>query len=105
MRFEIIWSDFAENQLDKVFEYFVENASHQVAKNIIQTIISETNKIITHPEITQIEELLLDRENDYRYLVCKNYKIVYSIDIKQKLIKIADIFDTRQDPSKIKRTK
>ena len=105
MSFEIIWSSFSETQLDKIFDYFVENTNHQVAKNVIQKIISETNKIIKHPEITQIEELLLDWENDYRYLVCKNYKIIYSIDQKQKLIKITDVFDTRQNPIKIKRTK
>ena len=58
-----------------------------------------------HPEITQIEELLLDRENEYRYLICDNYKIVYSIDSKHKSIMIADVFDTGQNPEKIKRTK
>ena len=52
-----------------------------------------------------IEELLLDRENVYRYIVCKSYKIIYSIDANLKLIKIADIFDTRQNPIESKRTK
>ena len=51
----------------------------------------------------QIEELLIDREDDYRYIVCDNYKIIYSIDIELKLIKIANVFDTRQNPIKIKR--
>ena len=105
MGFKIIWSNFAETELDKIFEYYVENVSLEVAKNIIEKIISEPNKIISHPEITQVEELLLDRENNYRYLICDNYKIIYSIDSNQKLIMIADVFDTRQNPTKIKRTK
>lgn len=41
----------------------------------------------------------------YRYLVCDNYKISYSVDVELKLIKIADVFDTRQNPVKMKRTK
>ena len=53
----------------------------------------------------QIEELLIDREETYTYLICKNYKIIYSVDHKLKRIKIADIFDTRQNPVKIKRVK
>ena len=53
----------------------------------------------------QIEDLLIDREDDYRYIVCDNYKIIYSIDIKLKHIKIADVFDNRQNPIKIKRNK
>ena len=105
MAFKIIWSDFAEMELDKIFEYYIENAILQFSKNVITKIILEPNKILSHPEITQIEELLLDRENEYRYLICDNYKIVYSIDSKQKRIMIADVFDTRQNPAKIKRTK
>ncbi len=105
MSFEIIWSDFAETELDNIFAYYVENVSLRVAKSLIQKIIAEPKKLIKSPEISQIEELLLDRENEYRYLVCKNYKIIYSVNHKEKLIKIADIFDTRQNPVEIKRTK
>lgn len=105
MSFTIIWSDFAESELDKIFEYYVENASVRVAKNVINKIILEPNRILSHPEITQVEELLLDRETEYRYLICDNYKIIYSVDLKEKRIMIADVFDTRQNPTKIKRTK
>jgi plasmid stabilization system protein ParE len=105
MKFEILWSDFAESQLDKIFEYYLENASLKVAKDLLQEIISEPNKLIENPEITQIEDLLLDREDDYRYIICKNYKIIFSIDKNINAIKIADVFDTRQNPIKIKRTK
>ena len=54
-------------------------------------------------ELFQIEELLIDRKSVYRYIVCGNFKIIYSIDKELKLIKIADVFDTRQNPIKIKR--
>ena len=53
----------------------------------------------------QIEDLLVDRDHIYRYIVCDNYKIIYSVNIELKLIKIADVFDTRQNPIKIKRIK
>lgn len=105
MSFQIIWSDQAENELDKIFEYYSENASVRVAKNIVQKIIAEPNKLLLNPEISQREEFLLDREKEYRYLICKNYKLIYSIDTKAKSIKIADVFDSRQNPVKIKRTK
>ena len=105
MKFKIIWSDYAETQLDKIFEYYNENASHKVAKNLIQKIIAEPNRILESPNIAQIEDLLLDRENVYRYLICKNYKIIYSVDEKKHFIQIADVFDTRQNPQKIKLTK
>jgi hypothetical protein len=38
-------------------------------------------------------------------MIFKSYKIIYSIDIDQKFIKIADVLDTRQNPIEIKQTK
>ena len=105
MNFEIIWSDFAESQLDQIFEYYVENASLKIAKNLLQKLLAEPSRIMNNPEMLQIEELLIDRPNEYRYIVTKNYKIIYSIDYKLQLIKIADVLDTRQNPTKIKRTR
>ena len=34
MTYQIIWSDFAESELDKIFEYYNEKASLKVAKSI-----------------------------------------------------------------------
>ena len=105
MNFRVIWSVYAENQLDKIFEYYIENASYAVAVNLIQKIIAEPNRLLENPNSSQVEELLLERDIVYRYLIYKNYKIIYSVDEKNYFIKIADVFDTRQNPKKIKRTK
>jgi len=66
--------------------------------------LNEPKKLIKNPFIGQIEDLLQKRENTYRYLIFKNYKIIYSVDQKMGFIKIADVFDTRQNPHKIERT-
>ncbi|MCO5268592.1 MAG: hypothetical protein M9897_06840 [Brumimicrobium sp.] len=50
----------------------------------------------------QIEEILKDDEREFRYLVYTNYKIVYFINKNAKRIVIANVFDTRQDPKKLK---
>lgn len=103
--FKVVWSDSAENELDKIFEYYNEKAGNKVAKKIIKEIISEPNKLTSNKFTTQVEDLLLNRENKYRYLICNNYKIIYCIDEDKKLIQISDVFDTRQNPIEIKRTK
>ena len=68
-------------------------------------IINEPKKLIKTPYIGQEEELLKPRKIEYRYLVFKNYKLIYSADTENGFIKIADIFDTRQNPTKLQRTK
>jgi hypothetical protein len=61
--------------------------------------------LLKNPEIGQVEELLKGRKTTYRYLTFKNYKLIYSIDKITGFIKIADVFDTRQNPTTMKRTK
>ena len=61
--------------------------------------------MIKSPLIGNEEELLSHKESNYRYLLHKNYKLIYSVDFEKGFIKIADVFDTRQNPTKIKRSK
>lgn len=105
MALKIIWSEFAENQLDEIYAYYNKKASLKVASKLLKEIINEPEKLIKNPHIGQEEELLKQRKIKYRYLVFKNYKLIYSIDIENKFIKIADVFDTRQNPPKLKRVK
>ena len=53
----------------------------------------------------QEEELLKVRDKKFRYLLYKNYKIIYFDDKLELLIKVYDVFDTRQNPIKLKRNK
>jgi toxin ParE1/3/4 len=101
MPYKIIWSNFAVEQLDEIYEYYKENANLTVAKKITTGIINAPKKLIKLIQIGQEEELLKHRKIAYRYLIHKNYKLIYSIDKKRELIKIADVFDTRQNPIKI----
>lgn len=79
--------------------------SHKVAGNLLNNLLKEPDTLIKNPFKVQIEPSLPDRKEIYRYLVYKSYKIIYSVDDEEKLIKIADIFDTRQNPVKITRKK
>jgi len=102
MSYQIIWSSFAEKQLTQIFDYYKEVANHSIASKIVSDIIITPNKLLENTEIGQIEELI-HREIKYRYFLHKNYKTVYSIDTELNFIKIADVFDTRQNPIKIQR--
>jgi len=104
MELKIYWTDFSKKELQNIFEYYKENVNLKVAKNLTIGIAKETLKLKKHPEIGQIEELLIDRPNGFRYLVFKNYKIIYWINKSENRIEINDVFDSRQNPIKVKRT-
>jgi len=59
------------------------------------------DKLIDNPRIGQTELALKDRMTPYQ----SNYKIIYSIDEENHLIKIADVFDTRQQKKYIGKNK
>lgn len=103
MELKIYWTDFSKKELQNIFEYYKENASLKVAKSLTIGIAKETLKLKKQPKIGQIEELLIDRPNEFRYLVYKNYKIIYWINKSEKRIEINDVFDSRQNPIKIER--
>lgn len=80
MKFVIIWSEFAENQIDEIYKYYEKEVNNKVAKKITKEIINEPNKLINLSFIGQEEELLKEQKTKYRYLIYKNYKKIYSVD-------------------------
>ncbi len=105
MKYHIIWSDFAEKQIENIFNYYENRVNVQLARKIINEIISAPNKLIENPEIGVKEPLLAAKKLEFKYIIYSNYKIIYTIDKLAFKIKIYDVFDTRQNPVKIKRVK
>ena len=100
MDLKVFWTDTAIEKLEDIFDYYKNKASIQVARSIVGTIVDSTINLERQPKIGQVEELLINRTNEYRYLVSGNYKIIYWID--EPYIKIATVFDCRQNPIKLK---
>lgn len=104
MEYEIIWSKFAQFQLDLIFNYYAEKVNVKFAKRIMLKISDNVNKLSKSPFIGKKEEFLTDRIQNYRHLIiANNYKTIYTVDEQLRTIKISDIFDTRQNPMKLKR--
>lgn len=101
MNLDVYWTVFAENKLDDIFIYYETVTSTSVAKSLVTGIIDETIGLGKNPYIGQ-KELILDKyTQEFRYLVYKNYKIIYWINSNKKRIEIANVFDTRQYPAKM----
>ena len=103
MEMKILWSDSALADLEEIFEYHKTKASSDIARNLIKSIIQKTQILESNPLLGVKESLLCDRPFEYRYLIVKNYKIIYRFN--DKLIKINAIFDCRQSPNKLESLK
>lgn len=96
---KIRWTTKAENQLIEIYAYYKLNVSIKVAKSIKQSIFKRNEILLAQPKSSQVEELLKDRNYEYRYLVEGNYKIIYWLE--NEIINIAVVFDCRRNPQKM----
>lgn len=99
MAMEIIWSNFAIENLKAIFNYYKDRASTKVAHKIRQQILEATKQLFHHPESGQREFYLEKLNKDHRYILSGNYKIIYRVE--KNSILINDVFDVRQNPTKI----
>jgi len=106
MVYKIVWSKFAEQQIDEIFLYYQRKSrSYNIAQKIVTKILLAPDKLINNPRIGQREISLENKNIEYHYIVESNYKIIYSIKDESLQVRIVDIFDTRQNPLKIEREK
>ena len=102
MNFEIAWSDQAKNQLRIIHDYFKEVAGDKIALSLTHRILVKPRILLKHPNIGQIEESRAVKGRGFRYLVEGNYKIIYKVIENDQKILIAAVFDTRQNPDKMR---
>jgi plasmid stabilization system protein ParE len=101
--YRILWTDFAINQLKDIYDYHLVKASQKIAQRLVQKIIDSTILLENNPEAGRKEDFLEKRSQEFRFIVIKNYKIIYRIESDFQIIHISLIFDTRQNPKAIKK--
>jgi plasmid stabilization system protein ParE len=101
MVIKIIWSQLSKSKLFEIFEYYKYKVNPVFAKNLILNLKNTPKVLYKNPQIGQKEELLEYYNKEIRYLVLNNYKILYHFNQNLNRIEIVNIFDTRQNPTKI----
>lgn len=96
---KIIWTDFAIRNLKNIFDYYVEEAGKNVAHKIRIQVLNSAKQLLKHPELGQTEFYLEKLNENHRYILSGNYKLIYKI-VGNEII-ITDIFDVRQSPESI----
>ena len=99
-KIKIYWTPFALKSLDQIEKYIKQATySPKIAANYIQKLISRVEQLETQPKPGQTEELLKHLNQNSRYLVEGNYKIIYQYN--DDVIIITDVFHVKQNPVKI----
>jgi plasmid stabilization system protein ParE len=97
---KVLWTKFALASLRDIYLFYKEKASITVASRIRVEVLTSFDQLENHALSGQIEESLEDLNQSHRYILRGQYKIIYKI--MRGKVYITDVFDTRQDPEKIK---
>lgn len=98
-RVNIEWTREAVKDLKKIYEFYVQNFSQELAQKVKNQILDKVKTLELGTELGQQEELLL-KSKGYRYLICNHNKIIYKVEKNNAYI--THVFDTRQNPEKLK---
>lgn len=93
------WLPQAKKQLKEIYTFYKPMSNGKVVRKRIDPIIEAANSLVHQPFMGKIE--IVDPQNSqiFRSFVVGDYKIIYYI--REDIIKIAAIFDCRQDPSNL----
>ena len=94
-------TDLAKDQLKRIYHYYRRRGNGKKGRQVRKDVLDKARLLKDNPEMGQEEENLKHLGLGHRYvLVNPFYKIIYLII--EPVIYITDIFDTRQDPDKMK---
>ncbi len=97
MRKEIIWSPLAEEDLGNILEYLAENWNQKVIIRFLNKIDLVTDQITKVPN----QYPIINRKLQVRKCVVTKQNTLFYRE-NEKRIEILRLYDTRQDPKKLK---
>jgi toxin ParE1/3/4 len=97
---KIVYTEQSILSLEEALEFIAPIVSYEKLIEIRDKILDTVDTLLLQPRKGQKEPLLEHFGLEHRRLVEGNYKIIYRI--VNEYIYITDIFDSRQDPVKMK---
>lgn len=97
MRIE--WNRKAEQQFYRIASTINESFGKKAVLEFVKNVNEWQSRIVINPEIAAFEPLLENRKIAYRSIVIhKCCKLVYYVNQKQGVVRIAALWDTRRNP-------
>lgn len=97
---KIIFTEQALYSHEEVLNFLAPKVTQEKLIEIRDEILDATDNLVLQPYIGSREPFLEHLGLGHRRLIVSHYKIIYRV--KGEYIYITDIFDSRQDPDKMK---
>lgn len=97
---KLFYTEQAVVSLQECLDFLPPEVSEEKRLQIRDKILAKAEKLLLKPRIGRREEYLEHLGQSHRRIIEGPYKIIYRIE--GEIIYITDIFDSRQDPAKMK---
>lgn len=97
---KLVYTEQSLVSLEEALNFIAPKVSYEKLIEIRDEILDTADTLLLQPLQGRTEPYLAHLDLGHRRLVCGHYKIVYRII--GEAIYITDIFDSRQDPDKMK---
>ncbi len=97
---KLVYTEQALKSLSESLEFIASSVSVETLETVRNRILDRADKLIKNPSSGKREEYLDHLGLNHRRVIESHYKIIYRVI--GRTIYITDIFDSRQDPSKMK---
>lgn len=96
---KVLITDFAKRQLSDIYDYYRMQGYGKYGRSIRKEVIEKALSLRDFPDMGALEPNLLELDLGHRYVVVKNYKLIYR-HLADTIV-VTDIFDTRRDPTEM----
>jgi len=96
----VIITDFAKKRIKKIYYYYKDRGLSKIGQKIRINIVTKAKFLKQQPYMGPIEPNAKNSKKEYRYIISGNYKIIYQVEPPN--IYVVEVFDTRQNPDKMK---
>jgi plasmid stabilization system protein ParE len=97
---KLVYTEHALQSLEETLEFIAPKVSHDKLIEIRDQILDTAETLLSQPLKGQSEPFLEHMGLDHCRLIKGHYKIIYRVI--DEYIYITDVFDSRQDPDKMK---
>lgn len=97
---KLVYTEQAIISLEEALEFIAPKVSYEKLIKIRNRILDAADTLLSQPQQGQTEPYLTHLSLGHRRLIEGNYKINYRVE--REYIYITDIFDSRQNPDKMK---
>jgi toxin ParE1/3/4 len=99
-KMKLFYTEQAIESLRECLDFLPPEVPHEKRLHIRDKILAKAEMLVNKPGMGQKEEYLEHLGLSHRRVIESHYKIIYRIE--GEIIYVTDIFDSRQDPAKMK---